>query len=138
MSGLMVDAARCVGCKRCERACAFGGIVVEGRLARPTDACTLCGGCVEACPVDAISIERDEAGEGPGRDLSACRDIWVIAQVDAEGALLPVVFELVGKALELAKVRGCQVAAVLGEAGRAPRQAERLAATGCRGDPHRG
>lgn len=130
MSGLMVDAARCVGCKRCERACAFGGIVVEGRLARPTDACTLCGGCVEACPVDAISIERDEAGEGSGRDLSAYRDIWVIAQVDAEGALLPVVFELVGKALELAKVRGCQVVAVLGEAGRAPRQAERLAATG--------
>lgn len=130
MSGLMVDAARCVGCKRCERACAFGGIVVEGRLARPTDACTLCGGCVEACPVDAISIERDEAGEGPGRDLSAYRDIWVIAQVDAEGALLPVFFELVGKALELAEARGCQVVAVLGEAGRAPRQAERLAATG--------
>lgn len=130
MSGLMVDAARCVGCKRCERVCAFGGIVVEGRLARPTDACTLCGGCVEACPVDAISIERDEAGERPGRDLSAYRDIWVIAQVDAEGALLPVVFELVGKALELAEARGCQVVAVLGEAGRAPRQAERLAATG--------
>ena len=130
MSGLMVDAARCVGCKRCERACAFGGIVVEGRLARPTDACTLCGGCVEACPVDAIAIERDEAGEGPGRDLSVYRDIWVIAQVDAEGALLPVVFELVGKALELAEARGCQVVAVLGEAGRAPRQAERLAATG--------
>lgn len=130
MSGLMVDAARCVGCKRCERACAFGGIVVEGRLARPIDGCTLCGGCVEACPVDAISIERDEAGERPGRDLSAYRDIWVIAQVDAEGALLPVVFELVGKALELAEARGCQVVAVLGEAGRAPRQAERLAATG--------
>lgn len=130
MSGLMVDAARCVGCKRCERACAFGGIVVEGRLARPTDACTLCGGCVEACPVDAIAIERDEAGERSGRNLSAYRDIWVIAQVDAEGALLPVVFELVGKALELAKVRGCQVVAVLGEAGRAPHQAERLAATG--------
>lgn len=130
MSGLMVDAARCVGCKRCERACAFGGIVVEGRLARPTDACTLCGGCVEACPVDAIAIERDEAGERSGRNLSAYRDIWVIAQVDAEGALLPVVFELVGKALELAEVRGCQVVAVLGEAGRAPRQAERLAATG--------
>ena len=130
MSGLMVDAARCVGCKRCERACAFGGIVVEGRLARPTDACTLCGGCVEACPVDAIAIERDEAGEGSGRDLSAYRDICVLAQVDAEGALLPVVFELVGKALELAEARGCQVVAVLGEAGRAPRQAERLAATG--------
>lgn len=130
MSGLMVDAARCVGCKRCERACAFGGIVVEGRLARPTDACTLCGGCVEACPVDAIAIERDESGERSGRNLSAYRDIWVIAQVDAEGALLPVVFELVGKALELAEARGCQVVAVLGEAGRAPRQAERLAATG--------
>ena len=32
--------------------------------------------------------------------------------------------------LELAEARGCQVVAVLGEAGRAPRQAERLAATG--------
>ena len=65
MSGLMVDAARCVGCKRCERACAFGGIVVEGRLARPTDACTLCGGCVEACPVDATRLARGLGATSP-------------------------------------------------------------------------
>lgn len=130
MSGLTVDAARCVGCKRCERACAFGGIVVEGRLARPTDACTLCGGCVDACPVDAINIERAAAAEGAECDLSACRDIWVVAQVGEDGVVLPVAFELLAKARELAAARGCRVVAVLGEAGKAPHQAERLVAAG--------
>lgn len=130
MSGLVVDAARCIGCKRCERACAFGGIVVEGRLAHPTDACTLCGSCVDACPVDALTLERAKAGEGAGCDLLAYRDIWVIAQVDDAGEVLPVAFELLAKARELAAARGCRVVAVLGEAGKEPHQAERLAAAG--------
>lgn len=130
MSGLMIDAARCIGCKRCGRACACGGIVVEGRLARPTDACTLCGSCVDACPVDAIAIERDEAREGAGCDLSAYRDIWVIVQVDEAGEVLSVAFELLAKARELGTARGCRVVAVLGEAGKAPCQAERLVAAG--------
>ena len=63
MSGLIIDSEACVGCGRCVRACASGGIVVEGerpsRCARVTDGCILCGGCVDACPVNAISIERE-------------------------------------------------------------------------------
>ena len=59
MSGLMIDSEACIGCGRCVRACASGGIVVEGerpnRCARVTDGCILCGGCVDACPVNAIS-----------------------------------------------------------------------------------
>lgn len=135
MSGLVVDAERCVGCKRCVRACAFGGIVVEGRLARPTDACTLCGSCVEACPVQALSIDRGCAavGDGPGADASACRDIWVVAQLDAAGAVLPVTFELIAKACELAgermlaaevsMQRPCRVVALLAETADAVSQA---------------
>lgn len=142
MSGLVVDAERCVGCKRCVRACAFGGIVVEGRLARPTDACTLCGSCVEACPVQALSIDRRRAaaGDGTGADASVCRDIWVVAQLDAAGAVLPVTFELIAKARELASCQRCQrgqsllaerrVVAVLAEGAAAESRALQLIAAG--------
>lgn len=139
MSGLVVDAGRCVGCKRCVRACAFGGIVVEGRLARPTDACTLCGSCVEACPVRALSIDRGRAaaGDGAGADASACRDIWVVAQLDAAGAVLPVTFALIAKARELASHQKGQfllverrVVAVLAEGAAAESRASQLIAAG--------
>lgn len=129
MSGLRIDAERCVGCKCCERACAFGGVVVEGRLAHVTDTCTLCGACVDACPVGAITVERGGA-PAQGRALSAYRDIWVVAQLDAAGAVLPVTFELVGKARGLARARGCRVVAVLGETRDASGQAERMLAAG--------
>lgn len=139
MSGLVVDAGRCVGCKRCVRACAFGGIVVEERLARPTDACTLCGSCIEACPVQALSIDRGHVatGDGAGADASACRDIWVVAQRDAAGAVLPVTFELIAKARELAshqKGRSLlverRVVAVLAEGAAAESRASQLIAAG--------
>lgn len=139
MSGLVVDAGRCVGCKRCVRACAFGGIVVEERLARPTDACTLCGSCIEACPVQALSIDRGHVatGDGAGADASACRDIWIVAQRDAAGAVLPVTFELIAKARELAshqKGRSLlverRVVAVLAEGAAAESRASQLIAAG--------
>lgn len=113
MAELVVDAERCVGCGRCMRACATAGIVVEHRLARPTDGCVLCGSCIEACPVDAISIVRGGASSTDNR--AAYRDIWVVAQTDDAGALQPVALELVGKARELADARGCRVTALLAE-----------------------
>lgn len=118
MSGLLIDAEACVGCGRCVRACASGGIVVAGerpnRCAHVTDSCILCGSCVDACPVGALSIERDEAQTDI--DLSAYHDIWVFAQTDAAGVVLPVAFELLGRARELAAQRECRVVAVVGEA----------------------
>lgn len=118
MSGLLIDAEACVGCGRCVRACASGGIVVTGerpnRCAHVTDSCILCGSCVDACPVGALSIERDEAQTDI--DLSAYHDIWVFAQTDEAGVVLPVAFELLGRARELAAQRECRVVAVVGEA----------------------
>ena len=118
MSGLLIDAEACVGCGRCVRACASGGIVVTGerpnRCAHVTDSCILCGSCVDACPVGALSIEHDEARADI--DLSSYRDIWVFAQTDSTGAVLPVAFELLGRARELAAQRDCRVVAVVGEA----------------------
>lgn len=138
MSGLVIDEARCVGCGRCVRACASGGIVVEGRLARPTDACVLCGACVDACPVDAISIERATAADAV--DVTAYHDVWVVAStalgaMDAAApvALDQVTFELLGRARALAQARACRVVAVLGcgaDADAAERAARELIAAG--------
>ena len=116
MSGLTIDRELCIGCGRCLRACASGGIEMRGegraRRAVPTDGCILCGSCIDACPVDAISIQRDDAADAA--DLVAYRGIWVFAQTDAEGAVLPVAFELVGRACELAAERDdCPVTALL-------------------------
>ena len=91
MSGLIIDSEACIGCGRCVRACASGGIVVEGerpnRCARVTDGCILCGGCVDACPVNAISIERDEPAGAV--NLDAYRDIWVFVQTDEHDVVAP-------------------------------------------------
>lgn len=111
MSGLVVDAEKCVGCRRCERVCASGGIEVVDRRARVLDGCVSCGMCVDACPVGALSIERDE----PGADTSGYHDVWVFSQVGSDGAVLGVALELVGKARELADARGCRLVALLGE-----------------------
>ena len=47
--------AGCVGCKLCQRACAFDAIRVENNLARVDyEKCTLCGVCVEKCPTKVI------------------------------------------------------------------------------------
>ena len=116
MSGLIIDSEACIGCGRCVRACASGGIVVEGerpnRCARVTDGCILCGGCVDACPVNAISIERDEAAGAV--DLDAYRDIWVFVQTDEHDTVTPVAYELMGKGRELADARGCRLVALVG------------------------
>ena len=116
MSGLIIDSEACIGCGRCVRACASGGIVVEGerpnRCARVTDGCILCGGCVDACPVNAISIECDEAAGAV--DLDAYRDIWVFVQTDEHDTVTPVAYELMGKVRELADARGCRLVALVG------------------------
>ena len=111
MSGLVVATEKCVGCRRCERVCANAGIEVVNRKARVLDGCVSCGMCVDACPVGALSIEKDAAGI----DLSEYENIWVFAQVDSAGAVLPVAYELLGKARELADERGCELVAALGE-----------------------
>ena len=104
MSGLVVDRELCIGCGRCVRACGSNGIELAWngprKLARPTDSCILCGACVDACPVDAISIQKDGAADEA--ELAAFRGIWVFAQTDAAGSVLPVAFELLGRARELA------------------------------------
>ena len=116
MSGLVVDESKCVGCRRCERVCANAGIEVVECRAHVLDGCVSCGMCVDACPVGALSIEKDVAA---GVSLDEYESIWVFAQVDAAGTVLPVALELLGRARELADERDCDLVAVVGEAAEA-------------------
>jgi NADH-quinone oxidoreductase subunit I len=61
----------CVACNSCEKACPSGCIVVDGikregekkksvtEFKLDFTKCSLCGSCVEVCPVDALDFSKD-------------------------------------------------------------------------------
>jgi electron transfer flavoprotein alpha subunit/NAD-dependent dihydropyrimidine dehydrogenase PreA subunit len=100
---------KCRGCTICVKNCPFEAITMENKLAVIGTACTGCGVCVEKCPFDAI--EKSEEPKDTV-DLSEYRDVWVFAE-QREGALMPVVKELLGEGRKLADEIGCSLCSVL-------------------------
>ncbi len=100
---------KCRGCTICVKNCPFEAITMENKLAVIGTACTGCGVCVEKCPFDAI--EKSEESKDTV-DLSEYRDVWVFAE-QREGALMPVVKELLGEGRKLADKIGCSLCSVL-------------------------
>lgn len=100
---------KCKGCSICVKNCPFQAIVMEEKLAVIGSACTGCGVCVDKCPFKAIEkVEEEKAF----KDLSAYHGVWVFAE-QREGALMPVVIELLGEGKKLADEIGCELCAVL-------------------------
>lgn len=52
-----VDAAKCIGCRRCEDVCWHEGIAVTDRKAAKTDKCIGCGYCFQVCPTQALHVD---------------------------------------------------------------------------------
>lgn len=108
---LKIDEKLCIGCGICEDQCPFGAIEVVDGIAVVGDACNLCGACVEACEVEALSIEDS----GPRRakdDVQSWSGIWVFCEF-TRGMLAPVATELLGIGRKLADVRNVKLSAVL-------------------------
>ena len=99
----------CTGCGLCVKACPYGAVKVEDKVARILDICTECGACLSACKFEAL--ESDIALE-PAPDLSGYRGVWVFAEV-AQGALARVSLELLGEGARLAQALGQELCAVL-------------------------
>ncbi|MEM2964271.1 MAG: electron transfer flavoprotein subunit alpha [Candidatus Bathyarchaeia archaeon] len=108
MPEITVEKEKCVKCGLCAEVCPFGCVVLVDGYPEFKD-CRFCGICVSRCPVSAISIERRELKEV---DLSQYKGVMVFAE-QREGKLAPVVYELVGKGLELAEKLGEPLVAVL-------------------------
>ena len=52
-----VDNTKCTGCGSCVEACPLEAMTVNDALAAADpEACVECGVCMEACPNDAISL----------------------------------------------------------------------------------
>ena len=100
---------KCRGCSICVKNCPFEAITMENKLAVIGTACTGCGVCVEKCPFQAI--EKTEERKSTV-DLSEYHDVWVFAE-QREGALMPVVKELLGEGRKLADEIGCSLCTVL-------------------------
>ncbi len=107
---LKIDEKLCIGCGICEDQCPFGSITIVDNIAVVGDSCTLCGACVEACEVEALSI--DNGGRARRDDLESWSGVWVFCEF-VHGQLAPVSTELLGIGRTLADTRGVKLSAIL-------------------------
>ncbi|MBT8355104.1 MAG: electron transfer flavoprotein subunit alpha [Desulfofustis sp.] len=108
---LRIDKDICIGCGICEESCPFGSIEMVDGFPVAGETCNLCGACVEACDVEAMSIDQGEATKQKD-DLDAYAGIWVFCEF-AKGTLAPVATELLGIGRTLADDRKVPLTAVL-------------------------
>jgi electron transfer flavoprotein alpha subunit len=108
---IIIDSAKCKGCKKCITACPFDALYMEGKLAvlRPEE-CRACNACVKACPFFAITTAPETGTKAA--NLSDFKGIWVFAE-QHHGKVQEVAYELLSTGRRLANDRGCELAAVV-------------------------
>ncbi len=100
---------KCKGCTLCTRSCPYGAITMDGGKAKIGSACIGCGSCLSVCKFGALQSDAEENGK---KNFSDYKDVWVFAE-QREGALSPVVAELLGEGRKLASELGCRLCALL-------------------------
>ncbi len=99
MSGIVIDHNKCIKCLACIKACPFNALSLENDKIEVNAACRLCKVCIGVCPTQAISLQ-DVIKKVIDKNLY--QGILVYVE-HTDGNIHPVTYELIGKALELAK-----------------------------------
>jgi electron transfer flavoprotein alpha subunit len=107
---IQIITGKCVGCGLCVKACPFGAMTLENRLAKiDLGKCTLCGACVEACKFEAVDLKKETVA---AKDLSSFKDVWVFAE-QFDGHIESITYELLGEGRKLADSLKMKLCAVL-------------------------
>ena len=107
---LQVHKDLCTGCGLCAGSCAYNAIHVTEYPEIDPFTCRLCKNCVQTCPSGALVIAQPE--KHPGTPVTASHGIWVLAETDENGELIPGTKELLGQAAGLSRKRNQQVEAL--------------------------
>jgi len=98
LATIRIDHAKCNLCMECIRECPFDALSLADGEIQINAGCKLCGLCLKQCPAQAMI--REENGRKKA-DRDGWKDILVFVEANG-GAIHPVTFELIGKALKLA------------------------------------
>lgn len=109
MSYIEVKQEKCNGCRRCIKSCNFNAIkIIDNKACIDLYSCTLCSACISKCKFDAIKIIKSDRKI----DLSGYKGIWVIVEYFNE-EIKNISYQLISKAIELSRVSGDEVIALL-------------------------
>lgn len=108
MNLLKFNSDKCSLCRECMRKCPFNALSMDENGLQVGETCKMCGVCVKVCPTGALKFEQKAGSE----DKSKWRDILIYGEIDG-GKIHPVVYELIGEALKLAKKVGYKVNVVM-------------------------
>jgi NAD-dependent dihydropyrimidine dehydrogenase PreA subunit len=101
---------KCTLCGICIDSCPVAAITEEAeKIYIDENICTLCGICESICEEGAIVMEKAQETVS---NLSEYKDVWVFAE-QKQGNVEPVAYELLGKGRELADKLGRKLVAVL-------------------------
>lgn len=108
MKLLKFRADKCNLCSICIDKCPFQALTMEKDGITVSEKCRMCGVCVKICPEQAIQFEQ----KAKSFDKNQWRDILVYGEISA-GQIHPVVYELIGEGRKLAQKVGYKVSVVI-------------------------
>lgn len=108
MDFLKFDGQKCSLCGLCVEKCPFQALTMERDGIVVGDTCRMCGLCVRHCPEQAIRFEQ----RANSFDKDSWKDFLIFAEQE-RGDLHPVTFELIGEARKMAAKVHYQVNCVL-------------------------
>jgi len=107
---LRIIEGKCTLCGICIDSCPLGAIEEkDNKIVIDQNLCTLCGICVSTCSEDAIILQKESKITSKLEDY---KGVWVFAE-QKRGRVEPVAYELLGKGKELAEKLNCNLSAIL-------------------------